>query len=196
MPDPNKPTEPPVPAKPAALPVPTTLEGLQALLARTRKGDQGALPVVRKMLENPAAIDIFGGDLAKLVEDSFVNALGGADVGFKEAVRKKLELLRAELLGEQSTPVERLLVERVVACWLQVQDADARYAQGEKDATFRQSEHRQRRMDAAHRRYLAALKALALVRKLAVPALQINIASKQVNVVSPVTGAADGAASG
>ena len=43
--------------------------------------------------------------------------------------------------------MERLLVERVVACWLQVQDADARSAQGQKGCTFAQAEYWQRRMD-------------------------------------------------
>ena len=43
-------------------------------------------------------------------------------------------------------------------------------------------------MNAAHKRYLSAIKALALVRKLAVPAFQINLARKQVNVFSPSTG--------
>ena len=41
------------------------------------------------------------------------------------------------------------------------------------------------RVPATPDRVLAALKALALVRKLAVPALQINLAKKQVNVVTP-----------
>jgi hypothetical protein len=66
-----------------------------------------------------------------------------------------------------------------------VQDADIRYAVGRKDLTLQQAEFHQRRMDAANRRYLAALRTLALVRKLAVPALQINVANKQVNVVAP-----------
>ena len=95
--------------------------------------------------------------------------------------------MRAELLGDNPTPVERLLVERVLACWVQVQDAELRYARNQKDMTFRQGDFHQRRMDATSRRYLAALKALALVRKLAVPALQINLARKQVNVVSPAS---------
>jgi hypothetical protein len=77
------------------------------------------------------------------------------------------------------------LVERVVACWLQVQDAEIRYALNQKEMTFRQAEFHQKRMDATHRRYLAAIKALALVRKLALPALQINLARKQVNVIAP-----------
>jgi hypothetical protein len=39
-------------------------------------------------------------------------------------------------------------------------------------------------MDATNRRFLAAVKTLALVRKLAVPVLQVNIAKKQVNVTN------------
>ncbi len=38
----------------------------------------------------------------------------------------------------------------------------------------------------AHKRYLSAIKTLALVRKLAVPVLQVNIARKQVNVAGAV----------
>jgi hypothetical protein len=165
--------------------VPTTTEGVRALLKRTQTGDHTALPVVRKMLDDPFYLRLFGGELAENATTSFVKAMGGEDLGFREAVLKKMELLRAELLGANPTPVERLLVERVVACWLQVQDADIRAAQGQKDATLRWSDFHQRRMDAANRRFLAAVKALALVRKLAVPALQINVARKQVNVVAP-----------
>ncbi len=110
------------------------------------------------------------------------------DIGFQEAVRRKLELLRADLLGPDPTPVERLLVERVAACWLQVQDAELRYAQGQGSLSIRQADYHQRRMDAANRRYLAALKALAVVRKLAVPVLQVNVARRQVNVVAPGAG--------
>ena len=50
----------------------------------------------------------------------------------REALPSKLELLRDELTGKNPTPIERLLVERVLACWLQVQVADIRDAQGEE----------------------------------------------------------------
>ena len=36
----------------------------------------------------------------------------------------------------------------------------------------------------AVRRYLAAIKSLALIRKLAVPVLQVNIAKEQVNMAA------------
>jgi hypothetical protein len=97
-----------------------------------------------------------------------------------------MELLREELAGPSPTPLERLLVERVVACWLQVQDADVRYAQA-KSLSLEWSKHHQQRMDRAHKRYLSAIKALTLVRKLALPVLQVNIARKQVNVAGVVS---------
>jgi hypothetical protein len=46
--------------------------------------------------------------------------------------------------------------------------------------TIPQSDHHQRRIDKAHRRYLSSVKALAQIRKLG-PAVQINIAEKQIN---------------
>ena len=170
---------------PAEAVVPKTKDELRALLRRAQAGDHAVLPVVRKMLDDPANVRLLGGDLAEHATNSFVTAMNDKDLGFVEAVRRKLELLRAELLGANPTPVERLLAERIAACWLQVQDAEIRAAQYQKDATVRQLDFYQRRLDATHKRFLAAVKTLALVRKLAVPVLQVNIAKKQVNVVAP-----------
>jgi hypothetical protein len=156
------------------------------LLDRAQRGDESTLPVLRRIVGTAQGVAALGGDLAYQAEQSFVRAMGGENLAYREAVTRKLELLRAELLGENPTPVERLLVERAVACWLQVQDADIRYAQNQGKLNIKQADYHQRRMDAANRRYLAALKTLALVRKLAVPVLQVNIAKKQVNIAGAV----------
>jgi len=179
--------------KRADVTVPKTTEEFKAFLKRTHAGDETTLPVVRKLLENPAYIAAFGGELAEQVVHSFAGAMGGKNLSFREAVLRKRGVMRAELLGDNSTPIERLLVERIAACWLQVQDAEMRYAQNQGNLSISQAEYHQRRMDAANRRFLAAVKALALARKLAVPVLQVNIAKKQVNVVAQaaVTGAGD-----
>lgn len=175
-------TEPPKPTDPAA---PTGGGDVRALLKRAAKGDEAVVPTIRKLLvENPAAVELLGGELARGVQAAFVTSLSGKNVGVREAIHTKLAALRAELLGAAPTPAERLLVEHVVACWLQVQDAEFRTAAGRDQMTFKQAEFHQRRMDATHRRYLAALKALALVRKLALPVLQVNVARKQVNVAN------------
>jgi hypothetical protein len=176
--------------KTADLTVPTGADELRKFLKRAQDGDESTLPALRKLLENPAAVEMFGGNLAQQAELSFIEAATGKNLMFKEALARKLELMRAELAGPDPTPLERLLVERVVACWLQVQDADVRYAQGQKDCTLALGEYQQRRVDRAHKRYLSAIKALALVRKLALPVLQVNIARKQVNVAAPVPVAA------
>lgn len=120
---------------------------------------------------------LIGGDLSAQAERAFVRALAGSNPAAREAIFRKPELLWAELLGPGPTPAER-----VATCWLQVQDADVRYAQAQDGLSPCQAEYHQRRMDAVTCRYLSALKTLAQVRRLAVPVLQANIARKQVNV--------------
>lgn len=93
--------------------------------------------MIRQMLVRPGAVGSFGGDLAEQVILSFTKSLGGKNVAFRGDMRRKLELLRAELLGDKPTSIERVLVERVVACWLQVQDTELRPAQL-ADPTFKQ----------------------------------------------------------
>jgi hypothetical protein len=166
--------------------IPQTPEQLRAFVKRTQSGDVSTLPVLRKMLQDPANIRQFGGELAEMAEMSFIQVMAGDNIGFRESIVRKLQVLREELLACGSSPVERLLAERVVACWLQVQDADMRCAQAVGTANIVQMDFHQRRMGFANRRYLSALKALAVVRKLAVPALQINVAKKQVNITTPV----------
>jgi hypothetical protein len=180
----------PTATKPADA-IPTGAEEIRKLLKRAQSGDASTLPVLRKLLENPANVDGFGGDLAHQAALSLIDAAAGENLAFKEALTRKLELLRAELSGPNPTPLDRLLVERVVACWLQVQDADVRYAQA-KNLSLEWGDYYQRRMDRAHKRYLSALKTLAVVRKLALPVLQVNIARKQVNMAGPCL-PADGA---
>jgi hypothetical protein len=151
---------------------------------RAERGDESALPAVRELLLRPEAVDLLGGDLARQAERSLINVAAGKNLAFREALLRKLELMRAELAGPGPTPLERLLVERVAACWLHLHDLETRFAQA-RNLLITQADHQQRTIDRAHRRYLTAIKTLAVVRRLAVPALvaQVNIAGQQVNTV-------------
>jgi hypothetical protein len=111
-------------------------DDLRKLVKRAQGGDASTLPVLRQMLDSPGVVDLLGGDPAR-------QAAAGDDLAFKEALARKMQLLRAELAGPSSTALERLLVERVVACWLQVQDADIRYAQA-KDLSLESGTYYQR----------------------------------------------------
>ena len=72
------------------------------------------------------------------------------------------------------------MAERVVATWLEVQLFSGLYTMGMKSETMSQGDYRQKRLDRAHRRHLSAVKGLAQIRKMG-PAVQINIAEKQIN---------------
>jgi hypothetical protein len=152
-----------------------------ALIRRAEGGDQAALPAVRELLAKTGVAATLGGDLARRAQDTLLAAFAGANLLAREATARRMEELRAELAGATPTPVERLLAERAVACWLHLYHLENSYA-GKASMTLDLGAYYQRCIDRAHKRYLSALKALADVRKLALPALQVNIARKQVNV--------------
>jgi hypothetical protein len=81
------------------------------------------------------------------------------------------------MIGTTARPAR----ERAAFCWHAVHAYERNNAAAE-GLSIRRADYHQRRIDAAHRRYLAALRTLATVRKLTVPAIQVNIAKKQVNV--------------
>jgi hypothetical protein len=105
----------------------------------------------------------------------------------QEALRARMEHMRAEIAGENPTPLELLLTERVVAGWLLVEVLEAlmagQYRRGEEgprvgpDYIIQHS----RILESATRRYLAAIRELARVRKLQTGTpVQVNT---QVNVL-------------
>src|SRR5262249_8135014 len=101
----------------------------------------------------------------------------------REWPKRKLTTLRAEIAGANPTPLERLLADRVVTCWWHLHHREAIYA-GREYLSLDLGAYYQRSISAAHKRYLSAIKTLAVVRKLAVPVLQVNIARKQVTVAA------------
>jgi len=157
--------------------LPTDLGQVQAFLDRAHNGDETTLPVLREMLQVPAIVEHCG-NLAAHVEDTLVGKLAGQDLAVREGLRRKLASLRAELGGPAPTPLERLLVERIVGCWLLLHHLEMSYA-GQDRMPLELATYYQRSLSAAHRRYLASIKTLAVVRKLAVPVLQLNLATNQ-----------------
>jgi hypothetical protein len=105
----------------------------------------------------------------------------GGDADAKETTGEILRELNehaAELAGPNPTPTERSLAETAALCHLQLRYAEvAAFTAG--DGTIMEASY-YRRLDFAHRRYLTALRTLATVRRLAVPAVKVvNIARIQ-----------------
>jgi hypothetical protein len=109
--------------------------------------------------------------------------------GAKEETVAKFEdqLLEvaAELAGPDPSPSERMLAETAALNWFTLRRHEAYLAAlstGKTPLKMGQSEFHQRRIDRVHKRLMSTLRTLAAVRKLAQPAVQINLARQQVNV--------------
>jgi len=179
--------------------VPTTIEGgerrrsrsellaeLRALDVRAHQGDEEAPQRIRRALEEtPDSVQILSNIAIKGAERAYLEKLCGGDPLLGGALTLRLEAMREEVAGPGSSPLERLLAERAVACWLQVLQAEAACAANLGRPATSRSEYHERRLDRAHRRYLAAIRTLAQVRKLLRPTLtQINVAQQQVNMAT------------
>jgi hypothetical protein len=80
-------------------------------------------------------------------------------------------------------PLERLLAARVAVCWAAVNEYERRHWTLKDQLSINQADYQQRRIDAAHRRFLSATKTLAIVQKL-VPAITSNLAKRQVGIAA------------
>jgi hypothetical protein len=158
---------------------------LERLLKQAAKGDTAVLPAVRTLFDAHSElglrlVETFGNSFA-LARDSMIRFAARENLMVQEAMQRKIDALVGELAGPNPTPLERILCERVALCWFEVNEVDRRYIDP-SDLTFKAAGYFDSRRDHAHKRFLSACKTLATVRKLALPAIQVNVARKQVNV--------------
>jgi len=154
---------------------------LDDMLRQAEEGDPATGPWVEEILCRPEVADLLG-NLAKQVELVVIGNMAGENVAYREGVSQKLAKMRKELAGENPSPLEAALAERATLDWLVLHDAELKLAQlGPQQG--KQAHFWERRVNGAYRRYVGSLKALAAVRKLALPVLigQLNIAERQVN---------------
>jgi len=161
-----------------------TVKRLKELVNKAQKGDKKAVPAIRQILQQSPDLAWRLADFARAAENVLIGELikGGEHPITEEALRRQLAAMREEVAGEDPSPLEKLLAERVVATWMQVQIFDSFCASDLRKAYTREADYHQRYLDRAHRRHLSSIRALAQLRKLG-PAVQINIAEKQINTV-------------
>jgi hypothetical protein len=128
------------------------------------------------------------GNMAEQARLAMVKQYLGSDQLTIQLTERKMEQMRCELCGPNPTPLERLLVERIILCWFHLNSQETLAASREINRkeigsmTLAQADHYQKQIDRAHKRYLSAIKALATVRKIQLPNVQVNIGEKQVNI--------------
>ena len=99
--------------------------------------------------------------------------------GTKLSIKQTLKDMVKQIGGDNPSPLEKLLAERISVCWLDLHAREIMRAVV-NNHSFRQAEYMSRQVTEAQRRYLSAIRTLATVRKLNLSAIQVNIADKQI----------------
>lgn len=153
------------------------------VVARAEEGDRDALRQALAIAEAIPSLLAASG-LQRHAEDAYLDPLAGTErLLTRHVLRQEIEALRGALAGSNPSPMEALLVDRIVLCWLDCQHAEATLA-GKlgQSLPITQADCHHCRAERAQRRHLEAIKTLATVGRLLTPAIQLNIGEKQVNI--------------
>jgi hypothetical protein len=139
----------------------------------------------REFIQENPQLWIYAGNVVEQAAYSLVDSIGGKGTMLTAALKKGFTQMPRDLALPTDGPLEQLLVQQVVLCWMRYGQVEYTYTTKMSSATtFQQLRYWEQRLNAAQRRYLRAVETLARVRKLQLPAMQINIASQQVNQVN------------
>jgi hypothetical protein len=112
----------------------------------------------------------------------------GSGLGMRECWRQRLKAMRQDLGYAESSALERLLIQQVTLCWLNLNLTEYRLTNVMKQSiSLACGLYWEKRLTAAQRRFTRACETLSRVRKLSrnTPALQFNIAAsggQQINL--------------
>jgi hypothetical protein len=195
------PTSKPAPAPPALTmpPVEDEREQLETQLIeeckRADKGDHQARAALDERLDfftrRDGSIGLLaakiGIDPSASAEAAFIKALHGDQYFTSEILRRRLAELRHDLAGPNPTPLEQLLVDRVVLLHAVAAECDRRLFCAWRSAhgilAKMDIEYHGAASDAAHKRLAAAMKSLTTARAKLAP-MQVTV-SQTVNVERP-----------
>jgi hypothetical protein len=161
--------------------------GKQTPALKRAEGDsRSALDEARALLdEAPQAVEQLG-DMGRATLLMLVHSFAGENPLICEAQTRFLALLQRDIEGPDPAPLERLLAQEIVLCRLHLLGKEAQFAARES-YSFAEGDFWQRQIDRAQRRYLAAVKTLADIRRMQLPAVQVNVAAdggRQLNVAA------------
>jgi hypothetical protein len=140
-------------------------------------------------------MEIYGDVFGHAVDAVAIQGSCG-DLAYRHALSLVTRAKRDELAGPNPTPLELVLCERVAACWLDVNIVERMFSKVHDGESVAVATFRDKRRDRANRRFLAACRSLAVVRKLLKPMVtnygpaNISVSAEQA-VVAVHPGAAE-----
>jgi hypothetical protein len=150
------------------------------IILRAQNGDKTARADTREIIKRYGPRGMY--PLTEIARDDLLKKMSGKDIMLQEDVRFQMESLRAQLVEPGGSPLEQLLADRIALCWLHLHYFEVLWAQTLGEVSQKQSTYYEQGLESAHRRYLSAIRSLAQVRRLRLPALQLNLANQQINL--------------
>jgi hypothetical protein len=151
------------------------LTELRTVSEKAEAGDRYARKRLRRLVRSSSPeIIAQASDVAGSAAWMLIKTISAGEPLMQEALQERMHQMRAEIAGENPTPLEVLLTERVVAGWLLVEVLESLIsAQYQRDVTTYRVPpghiiQQSRILESATRRYLAAVRELARVRNLQV----------------------------
>ena len=141
------------------------LAGLRQLVEAAKAGNADALPEIRRILDRYPEIWRHYGHLAKHTECTWRDLITGEDACLRESVERTCKELKATLLEAGDSPLERLLIARIIISHLMVSFFDSALAVA-VDSPESRIRFLQQQLDRAQKRHIEAMRGLTEVRKL------------------------------
>ena len=149
------------------------LTELRTVSEKAEAGDRNARKRLRQLVRSSSPeIIAAASDVAGSAAWMLIKTISAGEPLMQEALQERMHQMRAEIGGENPTPLEILLTERVVAGWLLVEVLEGLVsAQYQRDVTAHRVPpghiiQQSRIVESVTRRYMAAVRELARVRKL------------------------------
>jgi hypothetical protein len=165
------------------------LAKLKELSARAEGGDKAARAELRKAVrESSPEIVREASDLARRGQWGLIETAAAGDPLTEEALVARLDFMRREIGGPDPTPLEVLLTERVVSCWLLLELLELlNSAQLTRGGKNKQLPHSFLKFylgwqEQVHRRFVSTIKDLTKVRRLQSGVPDSNTNNVQINL--------------
>lgn len=134
-------------------------------------------------LEERPDLGLAVANLADFAKDMIIHQTPFKQESVKMCLEAGTVQLQNDMGYQEAQPLERMLIENIIICWLRLQAVEIGMSNNTKGShTLSEGRYWDQRLSAAQMRYLRAIETLARVRKANI-AIQVNIARQQINTL-------------
>lgn len=162
----------------------TGQDELGHLIEQANNSNTGTADVIRLRRYLKAHPEVWGNltTIASTAKEGALQRLQSS--ALIEMTRIGMKALETEIGYDEAPALERLLIEHISLAWMNYHYIQFLYdATTERESiTMKQAGFWERRLSVAQRRYVRAIESLARLRRMSIPAIQVNIGKNQLNV--------------